>query len=307
MQEKRVKKQITSVIVLGTAVTMLYVALSQTFFSISSNFPVEKSFLIDEGESIYSVSKRLEKEGYINHALFFRLLMSWYDHDRKLQIGYYQFDTPTSLYDLVRSMIDNGPTSPFGRVTVPEGSSDKEIAALIIKALPDLTEASILGAIEKRQSTGFLFPETYYVVPSMKEEELLGRMEEMFVKKVGGSLVTGLTDLSQEQKTSLIDKVILASILEGEANTKEDMKLVSGILQKRMEIGMPLQVDVAMETYKVRGLPKKPINNPGLVALEAAYYPEPSPYLYYITGKDGKMYYSKTYEEHKKNINRYLR
>jgi UPF0755 protein len=70
---------------------------------------------------------------------------------------------------------------------------------------------------------------------------------------------------------------------------------------------MRLQVDVAENTYKERGLPVVPINNPGVVAIEAVFHPKESPYLYYLTGKDGRMYYAKTYEDHKKNIQKYLR
>lgn len=99
----------------------------------------------------------------------------------------------------------------------------------------------------------------------------------------------------------------LAAILEGEAKTQEDMQMVAGILLARLKKGMLLQVDVAPETYKNKGLPVVPINNPGEMAISAVFYATSSPYLYYITGKDGKMYYAKTFEEHKRNIVRYLR
>ena len=107
--------------------------------------------------------------------------------------------------------------------------------------------------------------------------------------------------------TSRDQVIILASILEGEAKTHEDMRIISGILIKRMLEGMALQVDVAPSTYKSRGLPDAPINNPGLVALYAALHPETSPYLYYLTGNDGTMHYAKTFTEHKENITKYLR
>ena len=70
---------------------------------------------------------------------------------------------------------------------------------------------------------------------------------------------------------------------------------------------MGLQVDAAPETYKVRGLPKKPINNPGLLAIKAAMYPTKSPYLYYLHDKDGKVHYAKTFAEHRLNVLKYLK
>jgi UPF0755 protein len=132
-------------------------------------------------------------------------------------------------------------------------------------------------------------------------------MQAMFVKKTIPVFDNQIAVLDAEAKAKVLDTVVLASILEGEAKSLEDMKVVSGILQKRMKMGMALQVDVAPETYKVRGLPRTPINNPGVNALDAALHPTETEYLYYITGNDGKMYYAKTFTEHKKNIQKYLK
>lgn len=292
----------------GIPIVIILSVLSMfAFFGAPNNFPIDRTFLINEGESIKSVSNRLEEEGYVKSALLFRLFLSAYEHDRKLQLGYYQFTGSLTLPLLVHTIITNGPSSPYGKLTVPEGSTDKEIASLIYTALSDLNEKDIILEIQKQNATGFLFPETYYLIPSMTEEEIITRMQAMFIKKVGEVYKESLVSLDTENKNKIIDTVILASVLEGEAKTKEDMKMVSGILLKRLSIGMPLQVDVALETYKIKGLPKLPINNPGLVAIEAALNPIESEYLYYITGKDGKMYYAKTFTEHKKNIQKYLK
>ena len=110
--------------------------------------------------------------------------------------------------------------------------------------------------------------------------------------------------------------------------------MVAGILLSRIVLGMPLQVDAAMEyalatplqellpgelalqireldspynTYKYKGLPPTPIGNPGLTAIEAVLNPKNSDYLFYITGIDGEFYYAETLEEHNQNIARYLR
>lgn len=99
----------------------------------------------------------------------------------------------------------------------------------------------------------------------------------------------------------------MASYLEGEANNEKDMKMVSGILWTRLKIGYFLQIDAATTTYKVKGLTKTPINNPGLVAIKAALNPIQTGYLYYITGNDGQMYYSTDYEGHLLNIKKHLR
>ena len=120
----------------------------------------------------------------------------------------------------------------------------------------------------------------------------------------------------------------MASILEKEARKLETRKVIAGILWKRIEIGMPLQVDAVFgyihatstysptfedlevdspyNTYTNRGLPPGPIGNPGLESIRAALEPTKTPYLYYLTGKDGFMYYAKTFDQHVAN-RRFLR
>jgi UPF0755 protein len=106
------------------------------------------------------------------------------------------------------------------------------------------------------------------------------------------------------------------------------MKMVSGILQNRLSIGMALQTDASIEyvldkplselsaedldldtpynTYMYPGLVPTPIGNPGLLAIDAVLNPTPSDFFYYITGNDGNFYYAETFEEHKQNIYKYL-
>ena len=55
-------------------------------------------------------------------------------------------------------------------------------------------------------------------------------------------------------------------------------------------------------TYLHTGIPPAPIANPGLAAIEAvANADENTPYWYYFHDGDGKVFYSKTLEEHVKN------
>ncbi len=267
------------------------------------NFPTGESFLVDEGESLKSVSERLETGNIIHSALFFRTWTSFLGKDKDLQLGYYKFDKPMSLGKVVDMMFVVGPSDPLIKITIPEGSTDKEIADIVKKALPNISVDLFGEYISKIDGTGKLFPETYFLLPSSNEKKVIDKMISLFNKRYAS--------FSDYEKPKVIngDKEVLtlASILEGEANNKEDMQIVSGILLKRLEIKMPLQVDVAKETYKTRGLPFIPINNPGFDSIYAVYNPTKTDYLYYITGKDGKMYYAKTFDEHKRNIKKYLK
>jgi UPF0755 protein len=130
-------------------------------------------------------------------------------------------------------------------------------------------------------------------------------------------------------KRKLRDIIIMASIIEEEAKDEISRKIVSGILWRRIDIGMALQVDASFlyvngkkthdltledlaidspyNTYKYAGLPPGAITNPGIDSILAAVYPTKNPYLYYLTGTDGKMYYAKSFEEHIENKRQYLK
>jgi cell division protein YceG involved in septum cleavage len=105
----------------------------------------------------------------------------------------------------------------------------------------------------------------------------------------------------------LSDVIIMASILEGEANGEKDINIISNILWKRISLDMPLQVDVDRFTYINKGLPTSPLNNPGLASIKAAMNKDKTPYLYYLHEKNGNVHYATSFEEHKKNISKYLK
>jgi len=124
-------------------------------------------------------------------------------------------------------------------------------------------------------------------------------------------------------------------LIEKEVPDSEDRKIVAGILLKRLEIGMALQVDATLSyikcggrfffcespgverkdlilasgynTYRYPGLPPAPISNPGQDALSAVLNAQTSPYLYYLSNpKTKKTIFSRTLEEHNENRAKYL-
>lgn len=269
-----------------------------------TDFPVGKHFIVQEGESLRSVSNRLQQEHYIYSAALFRIWISSLGSDRQVQLGEYVFNERHVLGFMVKRFVSVGPDIPLISVTIPEGSTTYEIAVLMHKVLPNFSIDIFGEKVFAKKADGKLFPSTYYLLPSATEDKIIDTMTKQFDKRYNEEFKDVEIESPLKSKD---DVIILASILEGEAKTRDDMQIVSGILQKRMTIGLPLQVDVAKETYKMKGLPFQPINNPGTNALFAALSPINTPYLYYITGKDGTMHYAKTFDEHKKNIQKYLR
>lgn len=272
-------------------------------FVAPKDFPVGKSFVINEDESLKSISGRLKEENIVTSALLFRAGVSFFEKDRYMQVGRYLFSTPTNLLGSISFFGNGHPTSPLLSVTIPEGSTSFEVATLVIKVMPTISSNIFSETISNYNAEGKLFPSTYFLLPSYTAEEIVKLMLATFAKKVTPAIHEHiLPPLTTEH-----DVLVLASIVQGEAKSEEDMKMVAGILLSRLTKGMPLQVDVAKETYKKKGLPVMPINNPGLTAIGAVLYPTVTSYLFYITGDDGKMYYAKTFEEHKRNVRKYLR
>lgn len=195
------------------------------------------------------------------------------------------------------------------KVTIPEGYTVKDIAEKFNR-FNNFDKENFL----KIAKEGYLFPDTYFLTGKETEENIIKKMEENFKIKAG------------EARPEII---IMASLLEREARTIEDRKIISGILWKRLEAGMPLQVDAIFSyiidktsaeltlddlkidslynTYLYKGLPLAPICNPGLDAIDAAENPIDSLYWYYLSDKNSIIHYAKTFEEHKQNKFRYLR
>lgn len=267
------------------------------------DFPVGSSFEVGENESLYSISNRLEEEHIITSALFFRGWISLLGQDTNIDLGKYTFDNKLPLGLVVAKFI-RGPDQPLLSVTIPEGHTTLEIAQAFRKALPTLSVSIFTRLVTEKHLEGYLFPSTYYPLPSFTEEVIIERMNATFEKEYTKNFGNEAFPAAVPDRPSIIS---LAAILEGEAKNEKDMRMVSGILQTRLQKGMRLQVDVAEETYDQKGLPALPINNPGVIAIDAAFHPIRTEYLFYLTGTDGTMHYAKTFEEHKRNIQKYLR
>jgi UPF0755 protein len=168
---------------------------------------------------------------------------------------------------------------------------------------------------------GYLAPETYRVF----KDATLADVIKKFI------------DQRQKQLTSASSSVqnwheilTMASLIEDEARTPEDRRLVSDILRRRLAKGWALQLDSTVHyavdktgtvfttdrerdslslwnTYKYPGLPPGPISNPSLDSIDAALNPTKNDNWYFLSGTDGKMHYATTLEEHTANRYKYLR
>ncbi|MFZ1019844.1 MAG: endolytic transglycosylase MltG [Minisyncoccia bacterium] len=184
-------------------------------------------------------------------------------------------------------------------VTIPEGFDLDQIATVFSAKLSGFDKNNFLA--ETKNSEGYLFPDTYFFLNNANDADVLKSMSDNFVKKISPLL----PEIVSAGKTEN-DVIIMASLIEREAKGNSDRDIISGILWKRISLGIPLEVDSAPETYKIKGLPENPICNPGLDSIKAAIEPQNSPYLYYLHDKNGVIHYAESFAEHQANIKKYL-
>ena len=309
------KKVVTVVIV-----TLLLIFYA-TFIKAPIGFPENEYVVIEEGMSVRAAAQLLEDKDIVNSSIFFTWVVQTFGIDGGVRSGVYSFTAPASIFRVAERLNKGEFGSSLVRVTLPEGSTTRDMAQILEETLPHFNSIEFLELA--RSQEGYLFPDTYFFVPDVTPEGAIRAMRNNFDEKI--SIIQ--TDIDAFG-APLEDVVIMASLLEKEARQFETKQLVSGILWKRIDIGMALQVDAVFgyildsdtfspnfdqlkidspyNTYTNVGLPPGPITNPGLESLKAAVLPKESSYLYYLTGVDGTMHYAETFDGHVAN-RRFLR
>ncbi len=290
-------------------------------FSAPKDFIAPSLVRIDEGSTIDQAAQQLKEKKVIRSARLFSLSVQILGGNRGLIAGDYYFPSPENTIHIARRMATgNFELDPI-KVTIPEGATSYEIADILSERLAFFDAATFRKlAIEKE---GFLFPDTYYFLPTEDPETVVRVLEDTFYRRI-----EPLRDAIERSGHSLSEIVIMASLLEEEARTMETRRMISGILWHRIDIGMLLQVDAVFpyiigkntftvtraelqtdspyNTYKYKGLPIGPISNPGLGSIEAAVKPIKSNYIFYLADNSGVTHYSRTYEEHLRKKRLYL-
>lgn len=253
---------------------------------------------ISMNQSINSVSKSLEAENIVRDDLVLKFFIKVFKKGKGIIPGDYLIEKNSPVW-IVAWQISRGHHNIEAlKITIREGLNNEQIADLFESQLVNFDKELFLSFSYDKQ--GYLFPDTYFFFSMETTEEIIKKLSDNFYYRTK-DLPFNLSN------KKLSDIIIMASILEGEASGKEDIGIISGILWKRVSMGMPLQVDVEKSTYENKGLPQRPLNNPGLLSIRSALLPISSSYLYYIHDKNGLVHYAKTFEEHKKNIEIYLK
>ncbi|MEZ4156384.1 MAG: endolytic transglycosylase MltG [Candidatus Paceibacterota bacterium] len=302
-------KTLIKLLSLGIIVFLLWLPYAVFNFGPVANDPKIHEFSIEKGSSLDEIATHLEDQGLIRSKKFFKLYSVLKGTAHQLKPGLYLISKANSVKEITEKFI----SGPDNEVTflIQEGKTvdqiDERLAefGLIkrgqIKEFPIKDLVGDFPFLEGRTSLeGYLFPDTYQLSPALLPEEILQRFLGNFEEKALPMLA---------EAKAPYDALIIASMIEKEVPHIEDRKLVSGVIQNRLEIGMGLQLDAtliyakdygeAYDTYQFAGLPPTPIANPGLEAIEAALNPTPSNYFYYLSQPEtGETLFSETFDEH---------
>jgi len=328
----------------------ILIGLNEIYYPHSS-FEGRKRIEIPQGAGSRMIGSELKKEGVIRSKWAFVVYISFQGNASRLKPGEYTFFSDMDIPAITQDLIRGGATEIL--LTVPEGWTATDIAKKLesekIVTQQDFLNATgypntdyrISNALPQPENyaeefsfladkpwfiglEGYLFPDTYRIFRDSTPKEIIEKMLNNMSQKLTPDLRAEIA----RQKKSVFSIITVASLIEKEVRTDEDRAIVSGILWKRLERGMPLQVDATINyitggkdpsatreetkinspynTYLYPGLPLGPISNPGLSAIQAAIYPKKSPYLFYLSTPEGAIIFSRTLEEHNAAKRKYL-
>jgi UPF0755 protein len=308
----------------GATLALLVIAVLYSFLlAAPAGFPERALFAVKKGSTLEAVASDLKARGLINSATLFEFIARAKGNSGIVVAGEYAFIQPQNIITIVSRITSGDFELEPSKVRVEEGMSAEQIAALLKKSVPDFeADAFYALAVEKE---GRLFPDTYFILPGEEPQLVVSLMTGNFNEHIRDVQVSAaITSFGKP----LNDVLTMASILEKEAATTQDRRIIAGILWHRIDIGMKLQVDATFSyingknsftltksdlatdspynTYVYKGLPPGPIGSPSIDAILAAVTPVDTSYVYYLSDLDGVVHYSTTYAQHLEKKAKYL-
>ncbi|WP_218813296.1 endolytic transglycosylase MltG [Rickettsiella endosymbiont of Dermanyssus gallinae] len=321
------------------ALILLVVSIFLTYFAIQYHrfliTPLSKTevihYVFKPGSSMHRLVDDLQAQGFIQHPRFFYFLAYSKGATNKLKTGEYLFDPGTTPYQLVDQMMSGRVI--LHRFTIVEGWTFQQfLTALqalpyvkhtLNKTSPEQVLANL--GLPPENPEGLFFPATYYFSLGAKDTDLLKWSYQLLEKKLNQEWLKRSSDLPY--KTSY-EALIAASLVEKETAIPKERPMISGVIARRLQKGIPLQIDASIiyglgvhytgkitvddlrkdtpyNTYTRRGLPPTPIAIPSLSSIEATLHPDNSQNLYFVAKGDGSHQFSSNLAEHNRAVQIY--
>ena len=317
---------------------------------------------IPEGSNVQEIGKTLEDAGLIKHGLVFSLYAK-YKNYADLKSGYYNLQKSMSTEDIIHELQKGGTAEAqepvLATLTIPEGYTIDQMAQAVGQLQGDFKEPltadaflakvqddnfisqevakyhSLLESLPTKESgvryrlEGFLFPATYSIKESTTIESLIDEMLAAMDKTLAPHYST-----IKSKNLTVNELLTIASLVEKEGAKTDDRKLIAGVFYNRLNLGMPLQSNIAIlyaqgklgqkisladdagidtsidspyNVYTNLGLMPGPVDSPSLDAIESSINQTKSENLYFVADvTDGKVYYASNKEEHDRNVSEHV-
>ena len=327
--------------------------------------PSSKQYMtvqIPDGSNAQEIGSTLEKSGVIKNGLVFTLYVKYKNYN-ELKSGYYNLQKSMSVEDVIKELQKGGTPEPqevtLANLTIPEGYTLEQIAQTVGQLQGDFKEPltaeaflakvqdetfiaqevakypNLLESLPAKDSgvryrlEGYLFPATYTIKENTTVESLIDEMLAAMDKNLSSHYAT-----IKEKNLTVNELLTIASLVEKEGAKTEDRKLIAGVFYNRLNLGMPLQSNIAIlyaegklgqnislsddaaidtsidspyNVYTKVGLMPGPVDSPSLDAIESSINQTKSDYLYFVANvQDGKVYYATTREEHDRNVQEHI-
>ena len=309
------KLLIVTILVLG----VIWTGVGLFFGSLGKPGPLAEPavVIVPKGASVARIGDILAEAGVIESPFKFRLAVRMSFADRTMQAGEYSFEPAINMREAIKKI--TGGDILHRTVTLPEGLTVAEITERLLAT--DGLYGPPLAFDE-----GALLPDTYAFEYGDKVTEVMRRMSSAMTTAVEQSWAERAADLPINSPQELL---VLASIIEKETARDDERTTVASVFVNRLKKGMKLQADPtviygannyagditnahlkedhAYNTYVHKGLPPGPICNPGRASIVAAANPAETDYLFFVADGKGGHVFAKTYDEHRKNVQNFLK
>ena len=291
--------------------------------------------VIPAGAGVGEIADLLERRGVVSSSFFFQARTTLSGKRGDLKPGAFRLRRDMS-YGAAIDALSSGPPPDLVNVTIPEGRSRKEVAAVVRSAGLEgsYARASVrakeldprrFGARGARSLEGFLFPATYELKRGASARRLVREQLAAFKREFAR------VDLRAARRRNLTpyDVLTIASMVEREAQLSRERRLIASVIYNRLRDGIPLGIDATIRfvtgnwsrpltqsqlsvasPYNTRthpGLPPGPIGSPGIDAIRAAADPARTGFLYYVVkpGRCGEHEFSTSDAEFERDRRRY--